>query len=29
MEKQYWIDLKKELSVSVNEWEQVIEEWNV
>ena len=29
MEEEYWINLKKELSVSINEWEQVIDEWNV
>jgi len=28
MEEEYWINLKKELSVSINEWEQVIDEWN-
>ncbi|OUM65526.1 hypothetical protein PIROE2DRAFT_7457, partial [Piromyces sp. E2] len=28
MEEQYWIQLKEELSVSINEWEQVIDEWN-
>jgi len=29
MEEEYWKELKKELSISVNEWEQVIDEWNV
>ncbi|ORX58457.1 hypothetical protein BCR36DRAFT_343705 [Piromyces finnis] len=28
MEEKYWIQLKEELSVSINEWEQVIDEWN-
>jgi len=29
MEREYWVKLKEELSVSINEWEQVINEWNV